>query len=206
MLPRMADAMHELAMREAVCEERREQRKTRRKKTRGRGQEDVKKFREKAEKGRVSKRKKGYTAHLIKVLLQIILHDRLFSFPLRQPHDPHLHDLPLNQMLNDRRHDFDDLAVPEAGEGDGGAGEEEVAAEDGELVAEGLVGGGDATAGGGLVDDVVVEEGGGVDHLGDLGEAPLGLENGRVRRVRVLGGFGGLERDGGDVVGEGVRV
>ena len=84
-----------------------------------------------------------------------------------------LEDLALDEVGDDARDELDDLVVAEARERGGRAAEEEVAAEDGELVAEGGGAGGDAAAEVGAVDDVVVEEGRDVDHLDDLGEAEL---------------------------------
>lgn len=82
-------------------------------------------------------------------------------------------------MFDDCWHDFCDFKVAEAGEGDGGSGEEEVASEDGEFVAELMVDGGKGAAGCGFVDYVVMKEGGGVDHFGYFGEATLGFCNER---------------------------
>lgn len=67
--------------------------------------------------------------------------------------------------------------MAEAGEGDGGTAEQEVAGENGHFVAEFDVGGGRAAAGGGVVDYVVVEERSCVDQFCDFGEAALGGED-----------------------------
>lgn len=74
-----------------------------------------------------------------------------------------LHEFAFDEVGNHRGHEFGDFGVAEAGEGDGGAAEEEIAGQDGHFVAKGDVGGGGGAAGVGAVDDVVVEEGGRVD-------------------------------------------
>lgn len=88
----------------------------------------------------------------------------------------HLHHLTFDEVRENTRDQLDDFDAAETGEGEGGAGEEEVAGEDGKFVAEEVGSGGGTSTSFGDVDYVVVKEGGDVNELDDLGETALGGE------------------------------
>mmetsp|Transcript_8830 Transcript_8830/g.33338 ORF Transcript_8830/g.33338 Transcript_8830/m.33338 type:complete len:229 (-) Transcript_8830:217-903(-) len=88
---------------------------------------------------------------------------------------PHLHDLSLHQMLDHRREQLHGLQVAEAGQRDGGPRQQEVAGQDGHLVAEHPIDRRRASPRVRLVDHVVMEQRRRVDHLCNLRQPPLSI-------------------------------
>jgi hypothetical protein len=81
----------------------------------------------------------------------------------------HLHDLALDEVLDRRRHELDGLEAAQPCEVDRRPREQEIARENGKLVAKDLVHRRHATPRVGLVDHVVVQQTCRVDHLAASG-------------------------------------
>jgi hypothetical protein len=80
---------------------------------------------------------------------------------------------PFSQVHDHPRQEFDDFEIVKVCQVPTGLGEEKIACQHGHPVIEAAVDRGDASTGGGLIHDIIVNQGGGVDHFGDLGQAPV---------------------------------